>query len=1020
MKKIPILLLLIPIVAAYDASAVLRRSAEPSRRNLVSTARYRWVSGALNANSESIGIDTLRVLGVMVEFKPDRDDKTTGDGRFDLGPASGDSTRGLPPEAKNAIDPPPHDRSYFLAQLKALSNYYKTVSKGRLVIVGDVFEPVVTLPDSMRRYHPGLSNAEEERGLAELARDGITAADALGAPLSNYKAFILFHAGVGGDIDLGYDYTDGDIPSGFVDGEQLGRVLGLNSGIPLRNGQYVPEVMILPETENQDGIAMGLLGTEALMFGFQLGLPALWDTQTGRSGAGRWSLMDQGSGNYQGLIPAEPCAFSRYWLGWDSPIEIREGGDLPLGYPVSSGQPTLYRVPINDHEYFLIENRQHDPDGDGVARGLDAKGNQVIFGPDSIETAPSGVIVSVDDYDYGLPGSGILIWHVDEALAAARLAAGNPINPAHDVRAVDLEEADGAQDIGQSYGMLAGGAGSEYGVLEDAWFADNAVNLLVNHTGQVRFSPNTYPSTAANSGARSDITVYGFSKSDTVMRFSVSNSRLAPGFPKPLAGNPFPPLVGELDGRPGQEILVATREGNLYAWTNAGEPLAAPVQTARLDIRGDSIHYQLALFASINTGFPVSPVLADLDADGRDEIVAVDSAGTLLVWRNLNPIASGVINDQHEKPTGLGVIATGSGPVIVMGTASGRLTGFNSLGNVVWTRQFPDTISGFCGLGMGDTIAVASGKTLYRVLLSQTDPVFTHETALGSPSAVRIGDETLVSVSDGTSIFIVNIQSGAVRKASVGKGLTAWTGQEAGGGAKLACGANGRIYSLNANGSLSDYFPVPAERMVSVSDPVIGDVDGDGSPEIVTTNSNGEIEAWKTNGKMADGFPLSVGGNPPVSPVLADVDGDGQLELVAVGGGEVFVWKLDGRSTPLPAWGFPCHDPAGTAFLELNVDVHVTPSDWMPDKLVYNYPNPAEGQTTFIRYRLYESARVKVDIFDLAGNRVAELSGPGDAGTDNEVAWNLSGVSNGVYFCKVRAEGQHHSKTVTIKIAVAK
>ncbi|MGQ9855100.1 MAG: hypothetical protein ACUVTG_17070, partial [Candidatus Oleimicrobiaceae bacterium] len=59
----------------------------------------------------------LHVLAVRAHFQHDELATTTGDGSFDLR-----STAGV------SIDPPPHNRTYFDHQLRALSNYYTTVS----------------------------------------------------------------------------------------------------------------------------------------------------------------------------------------------------------------------------------------------------------------------------------------------------------------------------------------------------------------------------------------------------------------------------------------------------------------------------------------------------------------------------------------------------------------------------------------------------------------------------------------------------------------------------------------------------------------------------------------------------------------------------------------------------------------------------------------------------------------------------------------------------------------------------
>jgi hypothetical protein len=92
----------------------------------------------------------------------------------------------------------------------------------------------------------------------------------------------------------------------------------------------------------------------------------------------------------------------------------------------------------------------------------------------------------------------------------------------------------------------------------------------------------------------------------------------------------------------------------------------------------------------------------------------------------------------------------------------------------------------------------------------------------------------------------------------------------------------------------------------------------------------------------------------------------------------------------------------------------------LPPGSVYNYPNPTEGNSTRIRYFLNGSARVRISIYDTAGDLVAEMDGPGIGSADNEVEWELNGVQSGVYLAKVEASGESQSAVKIIKIAVVK
>jgi M6 family metalloprotease-like protein len=935
--------------------------------------------------------DTLRILGLMVQFRADSDPETTGDGRFAL-QSSGEVT----------IDPTPHDAAYFGNQLLALSNYYSRVSGGRLVLSAEVHPRTIDLPDSMARYYYGEGDADVTRGTALLFRDAIRRADEDGVRFSSHDCFIVFHAGVGRDINFDYDATPKDIPSVFLGLKDLKEALPAGefngAGLSVENGAFgVAEGILLPETESQDGYEIGLLGTAALMFGFQLGLPAMWNVDNGASGIGRWGLMDQGSGNFDGMIPAEPSAFDKVLMGWETPVELTRGTELRVACSSAASAHRIFKVPINDHEYFLIENRQYDPDGDGMARGRDANGLEVVFRPDGrIESSGvPGVIVSVDGYDFGLPGSGILIWHVDDEVVRAGLSA-NRVNTDPGRRGVDLEEADGAQDIGQSYGFLSGGAGSETGVMQDAWYAGNDIAVLVNSSDSVAFTPGTHPNSRSNSGANTHVTVFRFSPSDTVMTFSVTNDRMHPGFPR-TAGvpSPDPPLWGD----------YGTDE------------------TMGIRLFSDSSH----------------AVSGDVNADGLDEIVRIKDETELSIEGNGN--YSGSLNGEAGSAillfsSGL----TAAGKSIAVGTKSGSIMVFSGTGEPLWDADISSRpICGLACWGMGgpDSIfAIASdgkavlfgplGEKVFEASIPAGDSLITRPV---TAEFVHNGPtEGLVVNGNAFTFFNSSGPAARLERPDLPDRVSspAVGDVDGDGDQDIALTGGGKVWCFGWNGSLIDHFPVQiAEPGVSLSDPVLGDVDGDGKIEVVSSTSDGRVVAIGPDGSVIDGFPLPYGGGAAVAPVLAELDGDGKIELAtATDTGILDVWDMDGPSVPESiAWGHPRHDPQGTGRCSLRPRAVRVSGDWMPSALAYNYPNPAPADGndyTMIRYRLESPATVSILIVDLAGELIDRFAGPGEGPADNEIAWNLRGVDSGVYFCRVKAEGPGVSKTVTIKIAVVK
>jgi M6 family metalloprotease-like protein len=1011
-----------------------------SGKNLPDGAAFKWMNGRLvrSGSLSQAEADTVRILAIMAEFKPDEDTKTTGHGTFIM---TGDGSA--------VIDPPPHDMPYFQDQLSALSNYYRTVSGGRLVIAPAIFPHVIPLKREMGYYNPGTTEESLDRGLAELFRDAVLAADSAGASFSGYDAFIVFHAGVGKDVDVGMDMTPKDIPSVFLNladlKEQLGGGLHDYRGIPVDGGQIlVDEGILLPETESQDGYEIGLLGTAALMFGFQLGMPAMWNTQNGNTGIGRWGLMDQGSGNFNGLIPAEPDAFCKTMMGWEKPVEVRQGEGLRVACSSAEQTQKIYKIPINEREYFLIENRSHDPDGNNAAFGWDGAGNRVRFTENGQIEAdkPFGVIVKVDEYDFALPGSGILIWHVDEDVILEKYP-DNKINSDKNRRGVDLEEADGAQDIGEMYGMLDGGSGSETGVMHDAWYADNEIHMLANASSDVLFSPQTHPNSFSHSGANSHVAVYGFSKIDIIMTFSLNTDLLHAGFPQYFDGEltPYPPMQGDIDGDGKPELIAATQEGSVFAWNPDGSKTVLNNHTtSRTSISGDTLRFPAALFCNRDRTIDVPPVIGNEHGIGVADQIHIAGADGIRTYTAMDGNMDGmadVFSDTLIPGKQINGLMHGS-RIRFESTADG----FVISSKVVINRDIPIEKMALLEL---------TGETLLFVAY-QNGQLTRHHFPAGQWTISR-SENAFVPLRPGEAVAAMSVCSD-----SRGDGITviltgngriitcdfSGTAQEivpesvledpshdialgdldSDGAMEMVVTAHGQVFAFNLNGTLVNHYPIPRQPgPVVLSSPVLGDVDGDDEIEIILANSMGNVESYKKDGSMAEGFPLVIGGeSPPNTPILSDLDGDGLIELAAVSeDGVVLVWDMSGKwddqSAPWPEY---LHDSGHTANVVRDLEEPFAGPDWMPDNLVYNYPNPNIENRTIIRYRLEKPASVNIRIYDMAGNLIQEMAGPGLGKTENEVVWNLSGVSSGLYFCRVTAVGDTGEKTVIFKIAVVK
>ena len=1001
--------------------------------------------------------DTLHVLAVMVQFPPDSDPYTTGDGKFQL-----------TPDAEAHTDPPPHDSRYFRGKLQFVRNYFRAASHGRLTIAGTLLDSVITVARPESAYAPPLIG-DDLRKLANLAAETWHIVDSVypATPFAAYDAFVLFHAGVGRDIDLisvaGQNLTPNDIPSITFDSSGFAAAFGTPafSGFPVGGGFRIRNTIVLPETESRtigsglgaQRIELGINGLFAASVGSVLGLPDLFDTRTGNSGIGTFGLMDPaGIFAFNGIFPPLPSAWERLEFGWATALDLSsDTSALRLAAVGSSAAAdTILRVRVSATESYLIENRNRDVRGDGqtvhflrsdgVLDSLHTNVDRTGFFLADV-SGITGSVIDVDDFDWALPGTidstdathhadggGILLWHIDEALVAERRGT-NTINADPNHRGIELVEADGSKDIGQSYGSFTAGSGSEYGSPYDCWFNGNVAPPYMN-----RFDGSSTPNSNSVDGAASLISISAFSARSPHMTFQLAFG--APAF-KPLTGLTKQvdgladgPVPFDADGT-GGPILVAMRSraagrGQIFAWKQDGTNALAGGSADGLcaEVDSPSVGKDLVFTRNAASGTAYCAAVSDGvylwrmydgNADGQ--------------WDRLAKFPAGRVGDRSIMFLDTMLIIASSESLSVCGL-DGRL--LHHLGGRSWNGAGP------VRLGATTIVLTASGDTLTWTDASSGNTVRQYRTG-DRITGVSTGP---IHRSDSTDIW-VRTERGALCLSASAE-LIASTTRDGSGDARrsipllvdlegdgqkeiLNADTAGHLAAVRWNGVPADAFPLRlhAAGDSGVRNVVSFDAGGSGQADILLANVHGDFEWWKLNG-----------GRPSVRTIAGLGNGASQLALfryVGTSGATIGLAAGDAHGTiraydlqiPYAAsrmlWPMYGFDAERSAAASISTGAPVPLGhELLPPDRAYNWPNPVYGSTTRFRFYVQEDATVTVRVLDLAGRLVATLSTHATGQTDNELDWNVAGIQTGIYLARIEATAGSRKAQTTVKVAVVK
>ena len=1016
--------------------------------------------------------ETLRVLGLKIDFNADSLGSltTTPDGKFDM--RNGKSLGMI-------IDPPPHDRRFFLSHLEALRRYWKFASYGHLVIEYDVYPKADSAAYHLAdtgRYGPWTIGQESFDSAQQFFHDAVNTADQTDSiPFGQFDVVALFHSGSDFQTDL-----NGDSPRDFPTFQiNLSESVSVNGGaVSIFGG------LVMPESESQDGYYAAINGTLAHEFGHTQGLFDLYDIETLLPGVGIWSNMDSGyllgtsvtdanTGGMvdaSGIMPTSLDPWSKFLL-WPDLIEyVEPGRSLTTSLPATELSDSTLFVPLGGEEFYLIENRQTDLNGDNTLIIDRDDSTGVFLGPGPSDSTDT---LGEKEFDFLLPGQGVLIWHIDNSVIYGRhIPPDYGINSNPLRRGVRVMEADGIQDLGDPSSPYL------FGSPFDPWFVGN-------HT---HFGPETTPNTNTNDGGLSHITIDVLSPAGLSMGVRVTGDWRVNGWPIATGATQFgaKPTYGRL-GHDGLVSVVTAVDSLIFAFMSDG----APYYTT-----GDS-----AVFAALPAGI-VGPVLFADSLFHRNPL-AIHDAAVLATAADggVHAFRAGARDDgasiplfgwppplDPASPTVLAVTGPALDPVgqVIVGASDGRTIAIvpsDSITVAPRTDEIADTlrvgatvvtspVSGnlavgrFIGAG-GYQVAWALRNGWIRIVDATTklpgrlDVHFRVQNLNFEPYLLGVdmdrgADRDLeLVVSDANQGFIhcFRLDGSELPGFPIQVAGTLWgpiaAGDLDGDGYPeiFAMDKEGRLHRYNRNAVEPRGWPVSmtgrygVEALGGQGSPLVADVTGDSRAEAIVALDNGLLVALDGDGKTVNGWPLAIQGGASSTPLILSLN-DSQLAPdppgpawthLVIGGdddGALHAFQLPARAdsalfsrdgvsvrTPWPEFG---GNRRRTSVLEDTFQGAVVQAPQLEKGSVYFFPNPAHGQDIGLAYTLGQGvSAVIIRVLDPTGAEVKRMSGTSSP-AQNVVRIPVRDLASGVYLVRVEVQGSGADNVIFGKFAVVK
>ncbi len=945
-----------------------------------------------------------------------------------------------------------HDEEFFDRWMIHLSDFFNDASHGAYNLHYTLHPDVFTLPQTMAYYGADSEDTTDAR-LKEFFQTTMQMADQA-IDFSRFGGLIIFHAGAGQESDINGIRRE-EIWSTFLTRARLQYWFDEDNddyqGYPA-DGVHLTNIVIVPEHEYQDYFPgegendadvylFSIYGVLCHQFGHILGLPSLFDNDSSNGssqGIGNWGLMGTGIWNASGYVPAQVSAWSRVFLGWENPIVVTSDAEnLPVEHFLNHTlvDNRVYKIPISDAEYFLIENRQQNPDGSvDPYNGLPSYTFALL--PDGeqdyYENYPELPFFNFmknrykgSEWDFMLPGlggpipiglnvpvdgSGLLIWHIDENVIAQNFTTNfdlNTINADASHKGVDLEEADGIQHLD-----TAAADQYKYGGPFDSFRAGNN-----DYFGQLIHNGMLSLPTAESYYGGIPLEIYDISESGNTMSFSVRFGwSLSTGYGGP---NPINACVVDFDGDGKLELVYPQPDGQIHIWKDEQPLPGFPI--SRMPMEHTYVWTGSEFYFPMQVG--TTARLYKLDSSGGEYLP--NFAGK--TWAT-HPVSTGeslfmAFNDSSNGKGSLHKYDLYSMQLQEIATFEGTIaTNMAWLDNslfIPWRQDEQFYVSEFKG-GFSDRLLdVPADSTLVGIFVAPVNP----QADSGEPNLI-VQCLNSIYIFDSEDQILPGFPYVHDMNTTAPLTIADW---DQNGTLDLLISSDRGVAVIDYAGSLVSPVPLAlaaSDSLAFNAGVLVADIDNDGKNEILGAFSHNRLICWEDNFRYKPGFPVSFGNRSRNLPIISE-GSDGQIYVwLACDDGTVHRQVLPDIDLNglKPGWDTEYGNLQRTASRGLAglTNQYETAELFVPGEL-YIFPNPLKSiydQKLTLNVMTSRDAQLEVRIFDIKGNLIHSQNGQAKAYLRNRdlISIPAEKLGSGVYITVVSDGKQSRS----IKFAVEK